>query len=556
MKINLKPNERGITLIALIITIIILVILAAVSIKAVYDSKIVGYATNAAEDYAKEAGRENEILGETANLLESVIGGLHNSGSTDTPQVERVPNDGSWNANKKVNSPDLTVGLKPVTFNSDGSVNYVTDYETNDSWYDYEGQRWANAVTQDENGNITGYFVWIPRFAYRITSGRYTSTNGTIVVKYLKDDSNYDISGNTVKTDLEEWTNSSQTNYVVHPAFGTNINNGGWSSNLEGFWVAKFPAGFQANTLKDTSTNGKMGGTVTLANSREAVVKTSQKYTSYYGDFPTNALGQNLSSSGYTSEYLSLPVFTPLTYAYNIISTGDIYTISQEIRNYTNFYGLKNVDSHLEKNSEWGAVAYLTHSSYGRNGAEPNINNYYTNNSSPFNAAVTGLYINATSGNGTATLSDMYTWYSSVGQKGSSTGNTYGVYDLNGCISDRATAYITNGNASLSAYGGSYATKTTSTKYATVYPYNSSSDGYVNNYAAYKAKRAANYAFGDAVLETSADIATGSYTTGWHGDSSHFPLTTHPFFPRGGAWNSGSNAGVFQFSWEARTFGL
>ena len=39
-------------------------------------------------------------------------------------------------------------------------------------------------------------------------------------------------------------------------------------------------------------------------------------------------------------------------------------------------------ESHLMKNSEWGAVAYLTHSQYGRNGIEVTINNngstYYT----------------------------------------------------------------------------------------------------------------------------------------------------------------------------------
>ena len=75
MKHKVKPNqqERGIILIALIITIIVLVILAAVTIKAVYESNIVGYAINGATNYAEESKRENEILDQTASILESAI---------------------------------------------------------------------------------------------------------------------------------------------------------------------------------------------------------------------------------------------------------------------------------------------------------------------------------------------------------------------------------------------------------------------------------------------------------------------------------------------------
>ena len=68
-----KPNESGITLIALIITIIVLVILAAVSISAVYNSNLVGYATNGALNYAEEANRENEILGQTESIIQSAV---------------------------------------------------------------------------------------------------------------------------------------------------------------------------------------------------------------------------------------------------------------------------------------------------------------------------------------------------------------------------------------------------------------------------------------------------------------------------------------------------
>lgn len=69
-------QEKGITLVALIITIIVLVILAAVSIAAVYQSNIVNYAVNGAQNYANEAGRENEILESTASIMSSTVSAI------------------------------------------------------------------------------------------------------------------------------------------------------------------------------------------------------------------------------------------------------------------------------------------------------------------------------------------------------------------------------------------------------------------------------------------------------------------------------------------------
>lgn len=66
-------KERGITLIALIITIIILVILAAVSIRAVYNMGIVGHAINGSKDYAQKAVEENQMLDETGRVIENAL---------------------------------------------------------------------------------------------------------------------------------------------------------------------------------------------------------------------------------------------------------------------------------------------------------------------------------------------------------------------------------------------------------------------------------------------------------------------------------------------------
>ena len=84
-------QERGITLIALIITIIILVILAAVSIRAVYNMGIVNHAVNGTEGYAKAAKMEEETMQDTENFIEEIAGRIRNTQyGEDEPEEETV----------------------------------------------------------------------------------------------------------------------------------------------------------------------------------------------------------------------------------------------------------------------------------------------------------------------------------------------------------------------------------------------------------------------------------------------------------------------------------
>ena len=167
---------------------------------------------------------------------------------------------------------------------------------------------------------------------------------------------------------------------------------------------------------------------------------------------------------------MSYPVFKPLTYAYNCISTGDSYTLSKEIATASDFYGLNSnrTDSHQMKNSEWGAVAYLTQSSCGRNGTEVTMNSKNLNNNSKRIYAVTG-----------------YSGEKANGIDASTTNNMSGIFDLRGCVWEYTTGYITNGNDNLK-YGSSFVATTEanengyqilSTEYATVYPYQAQMDG-------------------------------------------------------------------------------
>ena len=158
------------------------------------------------------------------------------------------------------------------------------------------------------------------------------------------------------------------------------------------------------------------------------------------------------------------------------------------------------------------------------------------NNSSKLIYAVTG-YANTTAN----------------GVGASSTNNNTGIFDLSGCVWEYTAGYISNGKDSLNTYGKSYANTsinangylTLSTKYAIVYPYNSSSDSTTNNYISYSEKKSTTYGFGDAVLETST---SGANSTGWNGDYSGFPDAAGPFFVYGGRWDSTSVAGIYAFS--------
>ena len=180
----------------------------------------------------------------------------------------------------------------------------------------------------------------------------------------------------------------------------------------------------------------------------------------------------------------------------------------------------------MMKNDEWGAVAYLSKSKYGKQNEE-----VWINNSSSY---ITGSAGNsASAGTNTGTTND-YT--STQGVKASTTGTVHGVYDMSGGAWEYVAGYVNNGNGNLTSYGSSLVNGDAKTK--NVYS-KASTDNATNNYNANSGK------YGDAVYETSTN---GNSSNGsWYGDYSYFPDTSSPFFLRGGGFDSGSNAGVFFF---------
>ena len=414
--------------------------------------------------------------------------------STEYGRIDVIWLDNNNNVISNPNAPILTSNgesLTPIKWN--GSSEQTTN-SGDGSWYNYNSNMWANAKTK--NGS---YFVWIPRFAYRIRY--YSDSNCTKLTGYFDGLGQWSKDGK-LRRKLDsgiQTVNYNDESYIVHPAFETNLENGGWSNELSGFWVAKFQA---------SPTSYREVKFVPGENSSNIDRSIGQQY--YYARTAKYGYNGTKDSDGYTS------------FMY----------------------------SHMMKNSEWGAVAYLTQSIYGRNGIEICLNNYYTAESSPWRTAITGMCIDGTSGSKSTTLGNAYN--TTVGVKGSSTANITGIYDLNGCIWEYMPSYISNGISNLSIYGSSYANTTTnangyqtlSTKWATVYPYNSSSDSYTNNYSVYSGKKSTTYGFGDAVLETST---TDSGSPSWNGDCSDFPGPSSPFFGRGGCYGDTSLTGLFAF---------
>ncbi|MDD4386385.1 MAG: hypothetical protein PHD15_01300 [Clostridia bacterium] len=180
------------------------------------------------------------------------------------------------------------------------------------------------------------------------------------------------------------------------------------------------------------------------------------------------------------------------------------------------------IDTHLMKNIEWGAVAYLSQSIYGKN-SEVWIN--------PNSSYITGQA--GTSVSATVTLSTYAYDNTTYGVNASTTGNISGVYDISGGAWEYTAAYVNNGNASLTTYGLSLVNATSQYKDL----YTVTIDDYTNNYNNASNKK------GDALYETS----TGWGTTSWYSVSSCMPHSAGPFVMRGGYCDDAAGAGAFNF---------
>ena len=423
-------STKGITLVALVITIIILLILAGISISTLTNTGIF--------EKAKEAKQKSENAQKEEDRLISEY----------EKEIVKQDAEGIWDG--KVNIPDLMSGMMAIKFteptdSTEGKDEKVSDSSKND-WYNYSEKKWANAKTND--GSM---WVWIPRYAYRITY--YSDSNYENVTGYYDGYGKWKVSGELCQKidDGIKTVDYAGIKYIVHPAFETNLDNGGWDNELNGFWMAKFEAsGSSASTLKFI-----------------------------YG----------VQSERDVSIGASYSISRRATYGY--IGQKD------KVGEYTSY-----MNSHLMKNSEWGAVVYLTHSKYGRNGAyvSANTSKYYT-------------------GGGT----EITSYLSNTIQ--SSTGNVFGIYDLNGGSREYVAAF--NSPSDYWRYGHYGWSGVSDSAPSTIYETKYNSVGKI----------------GDATKEVTYS-SSNSREYRWGGAAAALPGTNYPFLLRGG-WYNDDYSGIF-----------
>ena len=482
---SIKKKNKGITLVALVVTIIVLLILAGISIGAIMgDYGLVDKTKEAKNDVEYSQWEEKieaaimEVENRSINTtLEEIIEELINKNiiddssqvnsetgaittnepvyiiegklddyleSDDVEEVEEIEKaDGSWSDEKGVNTPAIKDNMELVKWDED-KQEFVTD-KTNSS-YDYNNQQWANAkITVD---GIESYFVWIPRYEYKITYNTpgTPEDGGTIDIKFIK----------TSQTTADD-------GYTIHPAFrdgeSTSYANGEWDSEIPGIWIGKYES---------------------------SLVKKSDQSSVITDDIDTG----NILLSDHTDLALAVQEGK---YAWAGLTIGNMYT------NAINY--AKALNSHMLKNSEWGAVAYLSWSDYGRAGTEISVND---NSQGDFLTAEGDIEANSNQ---------------------STTGNVYGIYDMSGGNIEYVAGYY-NGSTRefLETNGSSFANEGgKSTRYATAYTGDTTETDYKK---------------GDATYETK----------GWNNDFSYFAYSDNPFFVRGGYYYEGENAGIFNFS--------
>ena len=379
--------------------------------------------------------------------------------------------------------PVIKENLVPVTIADNGEVTYAN---TQKKWYSYENKEWANAVILVENpskeyvkgdviqeSDIESYFVWIPRYRYQIfDEGNYTTYIESKPTESIAKEIQIEFETNAV----EASTGSTKGEWLTHPAF-TNF-------DVNGLWIGKYETGYKGATTKEAAQ-------VNAIDSSKIIIK-------------------------------------PNVYSWRNSTVSNMFKTSY---NYE-----RNLDSHMIKNTEWGAVAYLSHSKYGIN-TEIRINNnsnYLTGYS-----AVDGTDQSSYPGTYGADSSKTLPYNTETGYKASTTGNITGIYDMSGGARDCVAGYITS---SSDASGFTSAELNIYSKYLDLYPDNTIITSWHHGI------------LGDATGEMGpfyyyADKDNNKrYHNNWYNDNSCFLDSANPWLYRGGLYVDGVLASQFYFN--------
>ena len=420
-----------------------------------------------------------------------------------TDHVEAKPND-----------PVLDDGMIPIVFDISNGTVIKTVSSTDSSWYNYSNQEWANAVLVKESGTQTrAYYKANPGvvvnesdiLAYYVWIPRYSYMIWETGTSSQGKEQTIDIQFESTDTIS---TGTTVGSYITHPAFWWDNDSDGVrdpGEELSGIWVGKFE----------------------------------------------------------TTGTASSPTILPNVTSLRIQKVSVQFTTAQKLGGTT--YGVSSSsDSHMMKNSEWGAATYLSHSKYGVN-REVYINNsqsYYTGRSGGNYGGKTP--INKTYTNQTSTTQynsyGYYTWdgyllnYNTniksstrdLNKVASTTGNITGIYDMSGGAFENVMGVFANSDGQVwSGYNTSINSGFTGLVGTSGTSYTGTAFPDSKYYDVYKSASGTTIS---ALTACNGGICYGhglSEVSDWYGDNTGFVSVIGSWFRRGGYYYGGSNAGVF-----------
>ena len=371
-------------------------------------------------------------------------------------------------------APELAQGMIPVKFDSSGNV-VVADTAT--KWYDYKAHEWANAV--------------LVNCADLSIKSKYFDSNNNVLASAV---------GKTISMD------EIMQMYVYIPRYKYQLFNAEDGTSVE-----------QAiNITFESKTTAKSTGT------KNGEWLTHPAFT--FGDKELAGIWVGKFETSNTKE---LPKIVPNASSLNNMSISAQFNTSRLMTTtLASTYGTStNDDSHMMKNMEWGAVAYLSSSIYGRyanastciaSGCE-----VWKNNNKKLTTGCAGASVSASAS------STCNAWNTATGVNASTTGNIYGIYDMSGGAFERVMG---NYNDTIKNAGFSSMPET---KYYDKYTGTDSNSDFTK------------YHLGDATKETLKTKSTGG--NAWYQDYSYSVYSTGSWVYRGGYYYDNYNAGVFSF---------
>ena len=381
----------------------------------------------------------------------------------------------------KPNAPVLASNMIPVYYDETAETWKKADLANPNNtykWYDYNNGMWANAVTVTSSSRSK----YLNASIGTVISMNDITTMWVWIPRFkATTPSNYN--GGTSPGAINVTFAKQNEPAIDAFTFGT--------KQLSGFWYGKFETSH--TTLASSTTNNNLGCTnETCSNANGIIIKPSVKSLRY----------NNISNFFFASRSME--------------QTGNSFGfVSTE------------VDTHMSKNNEWGAVAYLTQSIYGRCTSSTSCTEVGINKNSSY---ITGYGVPA--GSGTSVTNGTYD--TDLGKDASTTKTIYGIYDMSGGANEYVMGVFadTNGkprsgynSSSNSGFTGMLADGTTYTGIA--FP----DSKYYNLYTG------SSYT-GHALTETK----------NWYSDITYFVKSGNPWFQRGGSFVNSTDAGVFYFS--------